>query len=231
MANTKLSQIASGGAVAGATDVVVAVRSGTTDVLVTPVALDTAQIWTAIQTLQNGMLSLLGSSTGHTLLESLNAGATNYVQNLQAANGTIALTAVAPTLVGASLTAAAGGTFLLNNAAGSVLTLPAMTGSGATYEVIVEVSTTSNAHKILANSGSDYFIGLAIGEHSNTPLMFQSPATTNHSLQMPFTGSQPSGGIIGDRFIIKDIAANLALVSGQYSAGVTPTTPFSTATT
>lgn len=52
MATSKLSEIASGGATAGATDTVVAVRSGTTDVLVTPVALDTAQTWTAAQTVK-----------------------------------------------------------------------------------------------------------------------------------------------------------------------------------
>ena len=47
---TKLKDIASGGATAGATDKVVGVRSGTTDLLVTPVALDAAQTWTAAQT-------------------------------------------------------------------------------------------------------------------------------------------------------------------------------------
>ncbi len=230
MANTKLSQIASGGAVAGATDVVVAVRSGTTDLLVTPVTLDLAQQWAAMQTYPIGMLSLLGSSTGHTLLNSANASATNYTQTFQAANGTIALTAVAPIAVGASLTAAAGGTYLLDTASGSVLTLPAMTGGGAVYEVIVKTAATSNAHKVLAASGSDFFIGNVIGQHSNTPLMFQAIAATYHSLQMPFAGTQPSGGLVGDRFIIKDIAANLAEVVGTFSAGVTPTTPFSAAT-
>jgi hypothetical protein len=283
MANTKLSEIADGGAVAGATDKIVTVRSGTTDLLTTPVALDLAQIWTAVQTFNNGNLSLLGSSTGHTLLESANAGASNYVatlpantgtiaelnlaqtwtalqtftnsdlamlgsstgkttvtsdnssatnytQHLQAANGTIALTAVAPIAVGASLSASVGGTYLLNTAAGSVLTLPAMTGSGAVFEVIVTTAATSNAHKVLANSVSDFFIGNAIGQNGGTPLMFQSPAATNHSLQMPFAGTQPSGGLVGDRYFIKDIAANLAEVTGTFSAGTTPTTPFSAAT-
>lgn len=284
MANTKLSQIATGGAVAGATDLVIAVRSGTTDVQVIPVALDLAQIWTAIQTFQNGNLSLLGSSTGHTLLESANAGASNYVatlpantgtiaelnlaqtwtalqtftnsdiamlgsstgkitltsdnasatnytQHLQAANGVIALTAVAPIAVGGTLTATVGGTYLLDTAAGSVLTLPAMTGSGAVFDVIVKTAATSNAHKILAASIADFFIGTAIGQFLNTPLMFQSPAATNHSVQMPFAGTQPSGGLVGDRYFIKDIAANLAEVTGTFSAGTTPTTPFSVATT
>lgn len=54
MATLKLSQIASGGAVAGATDKAVVVRSGVTDLLVTPVALDTAQTFTAAQTFNPG---------------------------------------------------------------------------------------------------------------------------------------------------------------------------------
>lgn len=283
MANTKLSQIASGGAVAGATDVVVAVRSGTADVLVTPVTLDLAQTWAAVQTYAVGMLSLLGSSTGHTLLETANASATNYIATFPANTGTVAelnlvqtWTAVqtftnsdlkllgsstgattfssanasgtnytltipaitgtigvtsSPVAVGASLTISVAGTYLLNTISGSVATLPPMTGSGSTYEFIVTASTTSNAHKILANSSSDFFIGNAIGQNGNTPKMFPSPLATNHSLQMPFTGSQPSGGIVGDRFIVKDIASNLAEVTGTYSAGTTPTTPFSVATT
>lgn len=229
MANVKLSQIASGGAAAGATDVFVGVRSGTTDVLLTGVYLDTAQLWTGVQTFQVGMLSLLGSSTGYTLINSANAGATNYTLTAPAATGTIALTATPPIAVGASLSATVAGTYLLNTAAGSVLTLPAMTGSGAVYDVIVSVAATSNAHKILAASTADFFMGTAIGQHSNTPLMFQSPLATNHSIQMPFSGSQPSGGEIGDRFTIKDVAANLAEVTGTFSAGTTPTTPFSTA--
>jgi hypothetical protein len=229
MANTKLSQIASGGATAGATDVVVAVRSGTTDVLVTPVALDTAQAWTAKQTFNNSDIALKGSSTGATTFASANASATNYTQTFPAATGTVLISST-PIAVGASLTAAVGGTYLLNTAAGSVLTLPAMTGSGATYEVIVTTATTSNAHKILAASGSDFLIGTAIGQNSNTPKMFQGAAATYHSIQMPFSGSQPSGGLVGDRYVIKDVAANLAEVTGTYSAAATPTTPFNAAT-
>lgn len=228
MANTKLSQIASGGAVAGATDQAVIVRSGTTDLLVTPVALDLAQTFTAKQTF-NANVAIKGSSTGVTTIASANASATDYTLTAPAATGTL-LISTTPAAVGASLSAVNGGTYLLDTAAGSVLTLPAMTGSGKTFEVVVKTATTSNAHKILAASGSDFLIGNAIGQNSNTPKMFQGAAATYHSIQMPFAGSQPSGGLVGDRYIIKDIAANLAEVTGTYSAGTTPTTPFSAAT-
>lgn len=139
----------------------------------------------------------------------------------------------APVAAGATLTltsASAGATILLDTAAGSVVTLPAATGSGATYTFVVKTTTTSAAHKILAASVSDFMNGIVTGENANTAKCFASAAATNHSLQMPFAGTQPSGGFIGDWFTITDIAANLWTVRGMYQAGTTPTTPFSSAT-
>lgn len=139
----------------------------------------------------------------------------------------------APVAAGATLAvtgAMAGSTILLDTAAGSVATLPAATGSGATYTFVVKTTAASNAHKILAASVSDFMNGIVTGENANTAKCFASAAATNHSLQMPFAGTQPSGGFIGDWFTITDIAANLWTVRGMYQAGTTPTTPFSAAT-
>lgn len=141
---------------------------------------------------------------------------------------------VNPVAAGATLTltsAQAGKNILLNTAAGSVVTLPAATGTGATYKFIVSTTTTSAAHKILAASSSDFINGLAFGENAGTAKAFASAAATNHSIQMPFTGSQPSGGFIGDYFEFTDIGANLWQCNGMYQAGTTPTTPFSSSTT
>jgi len=124
----------------------------------------------------------------------------------------------------------AGATILLARAAGTVVTLPAATGSGTKYKFVVSVTVTSNKDAILAASSSDFINGIAIGENSNTPLSFASAAATNHSIQMPFAGTQPSGGFIGDYFDFQDIATNLWQCNGMYQAGTTPTTPFSTAT-
>ena len=148
----------------------------------------------------------------------------------QSINGPVA---PAPVAGGATLTltaAQAGGTILLNTAAGSVITLPAATGTGNKFHFVVSTTTTSGKHAILAASSSDFMNGIAIGENSNTAKVFAAAAATDHSIQMPFTGSQPSGGIIGDYFDVQDIAANLWQVNGMYQAGTTPTTPFSTAT-
>jgi hypothetical protein len=139
-----------------------------------------------------------------------------------------------PALVGASLAitpSLAGATVLLSAATGSVATLPAATGTGNTYRFVVSVTASSNAHKILAASGSDFLNGIVMGQHTNAVLGFSSAAATNHSIQMPFAGTQPSGGFIGDWFDFTDTSPNVWSVKGMFQSGTTSTTPFSTATT
>lgn len=140
----------------------------------------------------------------------------------------------APVAAGATLAvtgAMAGASIKLDTAAGSVATLPAATGSGATYTFIVTTTATSNAHKILAASVSDFLNGNATGHTAaGATLTFSAAAATAHSIQMPFAGTQPSGGFIGDWFTFVDIGANLWAVRGQYQAGTTATTPFSAST-
>lgn len=135
--------------------------------------------------------------------------------------------------VGAALSAKAiaGITYLLNTAAGSVLSLPPATGSGLTIEAVVTTTATSNAHKILTSPITDKLIGNATGQTGNAVKQFSGAvASAFHSIQMPFAGTQPSGGFEGDWFSLQDISPGVWLVQGMYQAGVTPTTPFSTAT-
>lgn len=141
---------------------------------------------------------------------------------------------VPPLAAGASTTltaVSAGKTILLNTAAGSVVTLPAATGTGDVYKFVTTVTTTTTTgHKILA-VGTDYLIGMVNGVRTTAITPFLAlVGSTFQSLQMPFTGSQPSGGIQGDWFEITDVASGLWEVKGQFSAGTTATTPFSTAT-
>lgn len=144
-------------------------------------------------------------------------------------------TGPAPVPAGASLAVTAvlgGSTILLDTAAGSTVTLPPATGTGTKYKFVVKTTATSNAHKILAASVSDFLNGNAVGHTAaGATLAFSAAAATAHSIQMPFAGTQPSGGFIGDWFEFTDIAANLWAVAGMYQAGTTATTPFSAATT
>lgn len=157
----------------------------------------------------------------------------------QTTTGTIAALAAtrhsAPLPAGATLvltSANAGATVLLNTATGSTVTLPAATGTGNKYNFAVTTTTTSGSHKILAASSSDFLNGIAAGHVSaGTTLSFSAVAATAHSIQMPFAGTQPSGGFIGDWFEFVDSATNLWDVRGMYQSGTTSTTPFSAATT
>lgn len=160
------------------------------------------------------------------------ADANTNITGLTLTNATIVGSSSAPVNAGASitLTSSSPTTINLNTAAGSVVTLPAATGSGKVFRFLVTTTTTSGAHKILAASSSDFLNGIAIGFTGSTAKVFASAAATNHSIQMPFTGSQPSGGFIGDFVEFIDNAANLWTTSMQYQAGTTPTTPYSAAT-
>lgn len=135
--------------------------------------------------------------------------------------------------VGAALTAKVGLVYALDTAAGSVLTLPAAIGSGLRLTAYVKTSATSNAHKILTAPTTDKLIGRATGSiAAGTTLQFSAAAAAAyHSIQMPFAGTQPSGGLEGDIFNFTDVAAGVWLVEAQYESGTTSTTPFSTATT
>ncbi len=150
-----------------------------------------------------------------------------------ATSGTVALINPPPQAGGASLpvtAAMSGKTIRLDTAAGTVATLPAATGTGNKYKFFCTTTTTSGAHKILA-VGSDYLIGNINGTTSTALTAFHAlVGDTFQSLQMPFAGSQPSGGIQGDWFEFEDVATAKWAVKGQFTSGTSPTTPFNTAT-
>jgi hypothetical protein len=141
-----------------------------------------------------------------------------------------------PVTVGATGSASSGisgVTYLLSTAAGSVLTLPAATGSGIRIKVVVITTATSGAHKVLTSPITDVLVGQAVGATAAGATLKFSAATAGafHSIQMPFAGTQPSGGFEGDVFDFTDIAAGKWHVEAMYQSGTTATTPFSTATT
>lgn len=152
-------------------------------------------------------------------------------------NGTawVANTSPTPVGVGAAKTASkiSGQVYALDTAAGSVLTLPGATGSGLSLEAYVSTSATSNAHKILTSPVTDVLIGRATGSvAAGTTLQFSALVSGGfHSIQMPFAGTQPSGGLQGDIFHFRDVTSGIWLVEATYESGTTSTTPFSTATT
>jgi len=150
------------------------------------------------------------------------------------ASGTLALASgTAPVACGATCTLGAANQNTItkfDTAAGSVGTLPAALGTGAKYSIVVTTAVTSNADKVLLTTVTDTIIGTAVGENAGTAKVFVGNASTYHSIQMPFAGTQPSGGFIGDEINCTDIAATIWFCNVKYQAGTTPTTPYSAST-
>jgi hypothetical protein len=133
---------------------------------------------------------------------------------------------LAPVAVGAAATATIGQKYLLNTAAGSVLTLPAATGTGGSISVYVSTTVTSNSHKIKAASTADFLQGTVETEDGGTMTGWNS-AIAAANCELALNGST-TGGFQGDWFELTDIAANAWQVKGVTKSTGTAATPFST---
>lgn len=122
----------------------------------------------------------------------------------------------------------------LNQTGGSVVTLPAATGSGVQFTFYVSVLATSNSHIVYCNGangggGSDVFIGLIQGtriDSGNAPLSFAASSNSNTiTMNRTTTGSVT----VGEYITVTDVATNKWLItSSQLSAtGAAFATPFS----
>lgn len=125
-------------------------------------------------------------------------------------------------------------TTTFNRAAGIAATLPAATGSGDKYEIIVLATFTAAATIAVANS-SDYMIGVAqMGIDGGTFVPHQyptantgTPSTESDTISLFSGASNTAGGIKGARVYLQDIAANIWAVLYISDAGGTEVSPFS----
>lgn len=137
--------------------------------------------------------------------------------------------------VGSSLTvdvSDSGKTHLLDTAAGSVATLPAATGSGATYKFLVSVLATSNSHKIQVANATDYFIGIIATVNSATVTAYvaaNSGTVATNSDTITLNRTTTGSVSVGEWIEVCDVAANKWSVRGQTSSSGTSATPFSAA--
>lgn len=137
----------------------------------------------------------------------------------------------APVVCGASCAPTAGQLITIAVNTGGSATLPTSSGSGNTIRIRVTITQGSGTIKVLLTTTSDVIIGTAIGENAATAKVFVGNAAANHSIQMPFAGTQPSGGFNGDLITCTDMATGTWACDVLYQAGTTPTTPYSTSTT
>jgi hypothetical protein len=115
----------------------------------------------------------------------------------------------------------------LDTATGSVVTLPAATGSGAKYRFRVSALATSNSHIIKVASASDSFDGFAFmrDDTSDNAASFFAVAGTSDTvtLNRTTTGSV----VIGEWIEIEDVASGRFHVRAFLANSGTPATPFS----
>ena len=136
----------------------------------------------------------------------------------------------------ASLAAAdSGKLFVLNAAdAGSTavtVTLPAATGSGRYYRIVVgTVNAMSDGYKIQVADSTDTIDGqIVTASTGDTPDLGQPWVTAAASDTVTFDGTTTGGVAIGDWIEVIDIASNQWVISGQTTSSGTEATPFSAA--
>ena len=166
------------------------------------------------------------------------------IENLEAVSPAVSLTALSATAaeinratdVSARLVAAGGTlsatvdthdgkTILLDTAAGSVVTLPAATGSGAKLRFVVSTTATTNSHIVKVANASDTMSGfINILDVDGTALASYAATSTDDTITMNRT---TTGGLIGDFVEVQDIATNKWAIYGQLTcvAGSNPADP------
>lgn len=100
-----------------------------------------------------------------------------------------------------------GQTVLLDTATGSVVTLPAASGTGCVYRFIVTVSNTSNDHSVVV-VGDDEFVGglISVGTTAdNSDAFTAADAGDVDAIQM---NGSTEGGLLGTQIFVQDISAD-----------------------
>ena len=119
-------------------------------------------------------------------------------------------------------------TITLNRAAGTAVVLPAATGSGIIFDIIV--GTTFTGEATIKCIGNDIMVGYAIlGNDGGDTCSFFATAATSDTIT--FTATNTTGGIAGARVNLIDIAANTWAVTVISDAANTEATPFSATVT
>jgi hypothetical protein len=121
----------------------------------------------------------------------------------------------------------AGTTCTINAAAGLTITLPAASGSGRVFELVLGTTVTSNNVIIQVANANDTMTGQAdmAQDAGDTEASFE---TLSNSDTLTLNGST-KGGIKGDKIILKDIQSTLWSVDAELSGTGTEITPFSAA--
>jgi hypothetical protein len=116
---------------------------------------------------------------------------------------------------------------LLDTAAGSTVTLPAATGSGARIKCIISVIATSNSHIIKVGDGTDTMKGSVLIVDSDTAGTVTGFVTAADSDTITLNRTTQGSVTVGEWIELVDIAADVWAVSGVLTNSGSGATPFS----
>ena len=126
----------------------------------------------------------------------------------------------------ATLTASDAGTMLLvSAAAGLTLTLPAASGTGRAFKIVVATTVTSNSVVVKVANATDVMAGLAVSAaDGGDSVNGWETASTSDTITLNAT---TTGGIKGDMIELVDCASGLWSVQMRTASTSTEATPFS----
>lgn len=118
---------------------------------------------------------------------------------------------------------------LLDTAAGSVVTLPAASGSGARFRFLVKTTATSNSHKVQVANSTDIIQGviMALSDDAGNPVKGWEAGATDDTITLNRTTTGTAK--VGHMLTIEDIASGVFAVTGSIAQSGTEATPFSAA--
>ncbi len=163
---------------------------------------------------------VVGRKRGTTAFDALNVGGYPVVNS---SNRRVSATDATLTLTAASHD---GKVIVLNRAAGVTVTLPAATGSGAQFTVMVGTSVTSNGYIVKVADATDVMDGIIYAADDTAtpaPLVW---VTAVDSDTITLDGST-KGGLIGDTIVLTDIGSNQWAVRGFLKQSGSEASPFS----
>lgn len=118
-------------------------------------------------------------------------------------------------------------TVLVNRAAGSTITLPAATGSGATYKVLVQTTLTSGSLILKVANSSDSMSGVIIGMSDDPATVKGWKAVDGTSDTITLNGTTTGVATKGEWLEAQDILTNVWAVNGVITQSGIEATPFS----
>lgn len=115
-----------------------------------------------------------------------------------------------------------GETVPVNRAAGTAVTLPAATGSQATFNILIGTTITSNSTTIKVANSTDVMVGTGSVAGGTGAVYSTLPASDTITLN-----GSTTGGVAGSYIQVTDIASGIWLVRASLIGSGTPATPFS----